>query len=51
MQKIAAFSNLVGYYCIGLPVGVALMFAAQLRILGNIHSIFESFCKEAINEI
>ncbi|XP_026184064.1 multidrug and toxin extrusion protein 1 [Mastacembelus armatus] len=34
MQKIAAFSNLVNYYCIGLPVGIALMFAAQLRILG-----------------
>ncbi|XP_067350818.1 multidrug and toxin extrusion protein 1 isoform X2 [Channa argus] len=34
MQKIAALSNLVCYYCIGLPVGVALMFAAQLRILG-----------------
>uniref|UniRef100_A0A3Q0S3N5 Solute carrier family 47 member 1 n=1 Tax=Amphilophus citrinellus TaxID=61819 RepID=A0A3Q0S3N5_AMPCI len=35
MQKIAAISNLVGYYCIGLPVGIALMFAAKLRILGN----------------
>ncbi|XP_062261536.1 multidrug and toxin extrusion protein 1 [Platichthys flesus] len=34
MQKIAALSNLVSYYCIGLPVGIALMFAAQLRILG-----------------
>ncbi|XP_056263714.1 multidrug and toxin extrusion protein 1-like isoform X3 [Pseudoliparis swirei] len=34
MQKIAALSNLVGYYCIGLPVGIALMFAAKLRILG-----------------
>ncbi|XP_030009143.1 multidrug and toxin extrusion protein 1 isoform X2 [Sphaeramia orbicularis] len=34
MQKIAAFSNLVSYYCIGLPVGIALMFAAQLRTLG-----------------
>lgn len=34
MQKIAAVSNLVGYYVIGLPVGVALMFAAELRILG-----------------
>ncbi|XP_030602353.1 multidrug and toxin extrusion protein 1-like [Archocentrus centrarchus] len=34
MQKIAAISNLVGYYCIGLPVGIALMFAAKLRILG-----------------
>ncbi|KAM4620895.1 multidrug and toxin extrusion protein 1 isoform 2-T2 [Polymixia lowei] len=34
MQKIAALSNLVCYYCIGLPVGIALMFAANLRILG-----------------
>ncbi|XP_070699469.1 multidrug and toxin extrusion protein 1 [Pempheris klunzingeri] len=34
MQKIAALSNLVCYYCIGLPVGIALMFAAQLRLLG-----------------
>ncbi|XP_029375657.1 multidrug and toxin extrusion protein 1 [Echeneis naucrates] len=34
MQKIAALSNLVSYYCIGLPVGIALMFAAHLRILG-----------------
>lgn len=35
MQKIAALSNLVSYYFIGLPVGIALMFATQLRILGN----------------
>lgn len=35
MQKIAALSNLVCYYFIGLPVGIALMFAAELRILGN----------------
>lgn len=34
MQKIAALSNLVSYYCIGLPVGIALMFAAKLGILG-----------------
>lgn len=34
MQKIAAVSNLVGYYVIGLPVGVALMFAAELRLIG-----------------
>lgn len=38
MQKIAALSNLVSYYFIGLPVGVALMFAAKLKILGNISS-------------
>ncbi|KAM9846557.1 multidrug and toxin extrusion protein 1 [Aulostomus maculatus] len=34
MQKVAAWSNLVCYYCIGLPVGIALMFVAKLRILG-----------------
>uniref|UniRef100_A0A3Q3QF59 Multidrug and toxin extrusion protein n=1 Tax=Monopterus albus TaxID=43700 RepID=A0A3Q3QF59_MONAL len=34
MQKIAALASLVGYYCIGLPVGIALMFVAELGILG-----------------
>ncbi|XP_073336179.1 multidrug and toxin extrusion protein 1 [Pagrus major] len=34
MQKIAAVSNLVSYYGIALPVGIALMFFANLRILG-----------------
>ncbi|KAG8008606.1 Multidrug and toxin extrusion protein 1 [Nibea albiflora] len=34
MQKIAAVSNLVGYYFIGLPVGIALMFYTDLRIIG-----------------
>uniref|UniRef100_A0A4W4GWM2 Multidrug and toxin extrusion protein n=1 Tax=Electrophorus electricus TaxID=8005 RepID=A0A4W4GWM2_ELEEL len=33
-QKIAAISNLICYYCIGLPLGISLMFAADLRILG-----------------
>ncbi|XP_074466244.1 multidrug and toxin extrusion protein 1 isoform X2 [Sebastes fasciatus] len=40
MQKIAALSNLVCYYCIALPVGIALMFAAKLRILGFWLGIF-----------
>lgn len=35
MQKIAALSNLVAYYCIALPVGAALMFKANLKILGK----------------
>ncbi len=35
MQKIAAVSNLVSYYFIALPVGVALMFLTKLRIFGN----------------
>lgn len=33
-QKIAALANLICYYCIGLPVGISLMFLAELRILG-----------------
>lgn len=41
MQKIAAFSNLVSYYFIGLPVGAALMFQAELRVQGN---AFTAFC-------
>ncbi|XP_034057569.1 multidrug and toxin extrusion protein 1 isoform X1 [Gymnodraco acuticeps] len=40
MQKIAALSNMVCYYCVGLPVGIALMFAAKLRILGLWLGIF-----------
>ncbi|XP_067464224.1 multidrug and toxin extrusion protein 1 [Thunnus thynnus] len=40
MQKIAALSNLVSYYCIGLPLGIALMFPAKLRILGLWLGIF-----------
>ena len=34
-QKIAALTNLVTYYCIGVPVRTALMFAAKLRIIGK----------------
>ncbi|XP_077962791.1 multidrug and toxin extrusion protein 1 isoform X8 [Gasterosteus aculeatus] len=34
MQKIVALSNLVSFYVIGLPMGIALMFATKLRILG-----------------
>ncbi|KAJ8386229.1 hypothetical protein AAFF_G00175490 [Aldrovandia affinis] len=33
-QKIAAMANLICYYCIGLPMGIALMFATELRIMG-----------------
>lgn len=40
MQKIAALSNLVSYYVIGLPVGIALMFPAKLRVLGNVFILF-----------
>ncbi|XP_061606778.1 multidrug and toxin extrusion protein 1 [Phyllopteryx taeniolatus] len=47
MQKIAAASNLVSYYCIGLPIGVALMFAARLRIFGLWLGLLTCVCLEA----
>ncbi|KAM3864670.1 multidrug and toxin extrusion protein 1-like [Diretmus argenteus] len=33
-QMIGALSNLVGYYVIALPIGVSLMFATKLGIVG-----------------
>uniref|UniRef100_H3BYT6 Multidrug and toxin extrusion protein n=1 Tax=Tetraodon nigroviridis TaxID=99883 RepID=H3BYT6_TETNG len=33
-QKIGAICNILGYYGVGLPVGVSLMFAAKLGITG-----------------
>ncbi|XP_019943621.2 multidrug and toxin extrusion protein 1-like [Paralichthys olivaceus] len=33
-QKIPAVANLIGYYCIGLSLGVTLMFVAKLGSLG-----------------
>ncbi|XP_074521634.1 multidrug and toxin extrusion protein 1-like [Halichoeres trimaculatus] len=33
-QLIGALCNLVGYYFIGFPIGVSLMFAAQMGIIG-----------------
>ncbi|KAM9349927.1 multidrug and toxin extrusion protein 1-like [Symphorus nematophorus] len=33
-QRIGAICNLVGFYCIGIPIGLALMFAAKMGIVG-----------------
>ncbi|KAJ0060487.1 hypothetical protein NL108_014109, partial [Boleophthalmus pectinirostris] len=33
-QKIGAVCNLIGYYLIGLPIGVSLMFAVKMGIVG-----------------
>ncbi|KAA0702047.1 Multidrug and toxin extrusion protein 1 [Triplophysa tibetana] len=33
-QKIAAVANLFGYYCIGLPLSIVLMFTANLQVAG-----------------
>ncbi len=34
-QKIAAIANLFGYYCIGLPSSIVLMFTAKLQVAGS----------------
>ena len=49
MQKIVAVSNLVGYYVIGLPVGVALMFYAELGIKGKIQFFKDFFTNAEIS--
>lgn len=33
-QKIVAALNVIGYYVFGFPIGVSLMFAAKLGIIG-----------------
>nr|XP_056721001.1 multidrug and toxin extrusion protein 1 [Euleptes europaea] len=33
-QKIGAIANAVGYYAIGLPIGIALMFGYKLGVMG-----------------
>ncbi|XP_056302390.1 multidrug and toxin extrusion protein 1-like [Danio aesculapii] len=33
-QQIGALCNLVGYYCVGFPIGVSLMFALNMGIVG-----------------
>ncbi|XP_070338390.1 multidrug and toxin extrusion protein 1-like isoform X2 [Equus asinus] len=33
-QKIGAIVNAIGYYVVGLPIGIALMFAARLGVVG-----------------
>ncbi|NP_001274473.1 solute carrier family 47 member 2, tandem duplicate 2 isoform X2 [Danio rerio] len=33
-QQIGALCNMVGYYCVGFPIGVSLMFAFNMGIVG-----------------
>lgn len=37
-QRVGAVCNVVGYYGIGFPIGVPLMFVAKLGIMGKIYS-------------
>ncbi|XP_063061117.1 multidrug and toxin extrusion protein 1-like [Engraulis encrasicolus] len=43
-QRIAAVANLFGYYCIGLPSGIGLMFAAGLHVAGFWLGLLISVC-------
>uniref|UniRef100_A0A8C3QN90 Multidrug and toxin extrusion protein n=1 Tax=Cyanoderma ruficeps TaxID=181631 RepID=A0A8C3QN90_9PASS len=33
-QKLGAIANAVGYYALGFPIGISLMFAAKMGVLG-----------------
>ncbi|XP_049632826.1 multidrug and toxin extrusion protein 1-like [Suncus etruscus] len=33
-QKVGAIVNAIGYYVVGLPIGISLMFAAKLGVIG-----------------
>lgn len=37
-QTVGAVCNLVGFYIIGLPIGVSLMFSVKMGIVGEPHS-------------
>lgn len=43
-QLIGALCNLVGHYFIGFPIGVSLMFAAHMGILGKRKTFILRFC-------
>lgn len=34
-QKLGAIANAVGYYTMGFPIGISLMFAAKMGVLGT----------------
>uniref|UniRef100_A0A673ABH8 Solute carrier family 47 member 3 n=1 Tax=Sphaeramia orbicularis TaxID=375764 RepID=A0A673ABH8_9TELE len=36
-QRVGAICNFVGFYCIGFPIGIPLMFAAKQGIMGKIY--------------
>lgn len=45
-QKVGAIVNAIGYYVIGLPIGISLMFAAKLGVIGLWSGIIIcSFCQ------
>ncbi|XP_067866743.1 multidrug and toxin extrusion protein 1-like isoform X2 [Heterodontus francisci] len=47
-QKLGAIGNLVGYYLFGLPIGIALMFAAKLGVFGLVSGMFISVFLQSV---
>ncbi|XP_041053266.1 multidrug and toxin extrusion protein 1-like isoform X4 [Carcharodon carcharias] len=47
-QKLGAIGNLVGFYSIGFPLGVTLMFAAHLGVLGLWSGLFICVVVQAV---
>ncbi|XP_018884047.1 multidrug and toxin extrusion protein 1 isoform X1 [Gorilla gorilla gorilla] len=48
-QKVGAIVNTIGYYVVGLPIGIALMFATTLGVMGLwsgiiICTVFQAVC-------
>ncbi|XP_058857354.1 multidrug and toxin extrusion protein 1-like [Acipenser ruthenus] len=48
-QKFGAICNLVGYYVVGLPVGVSLMFAMHMGIVGLWTGMLLSVAMQAVS--
>ncbi|GCB79390.1 hypothetical protein scyTo_0016951 [Scyliorhinus torazame] len=52
MQRLGAIGNLVGFYLIGFPIGISLMFAAKLGIIGFWYGIIICvFCQFTFYQI
>ncbi|XP_034460518.1 multidrug and toxin extrusion protein 1 isoform X1 [Hippoglossus hippoglossus] len=47
-QKVGAICNFIGFYCIGFPIGVPLMFAAKLGIKGLWTGLFTCVSLQSI---
>ncbi|XP_012506905.1 PREDICTED: multidrug and toxin extrusion protein 1 isoform X2 [Propithecus coquereli] len=47
-QKVGAIVNAIGYYTVGLPIGIALMFATELGVIGLWSGIIISVVSQAV---
>ncbi|XP_062966974.1 multidrug and toxin extrusion protein 1 isoform X2 [Cynocephalus volans] len=47
-QKVGAIVNAIGYYVVGLPIGIALMFATKLGVIGLWSGIIICIISQAV---